>query len=123
MKTNIHFLIISPSVLLIMRNVSDKSCRGNQNIHFMFCDFFFENRAGCEIRWKNVVERGRPQVTLWRMRIACWMTKATPHTHTHTHTLRTRNTYCFSHYNNGCTNAHQIYAMRTLPVLLKIATV
>ena len=34
--------------------------------------------------WKNIVERGRPQVTVWRMRIACWITKAT-HTHTHTH--------------------------------------
>jgi hypothetical protein len=27
--------------------------------------------------WKNTVERGRPQVTIWRMRIACWITKAT----------------------------------------------
>ena len=23
--------------------------------------------------WKNVVERGRPQMTIWRMRIACWI--------------------------------------------------
>ena len=27
----------------------------------------------------------RPQITIWRMRIACWITKAT-HTHTHTYT-------------------------------------
>ena len=26
--------------------------------------------------WKNTVERGRPQVTTWRMRIACWIPKA-----------------------------------------------
>ena len=26
--------------------------------------------------WKNIVERGRPQVTIWRMRIACWIPKA-----------------------------------------------
>ena len=26
---------------------------------------------------KNMVERGRPQITIWRMRIACWITKAT----------------------------------------------
>ena len=26
---------------------------------------------------KNIVERGRPQMTRWRMRIACWVTKAT----------------------------------------------
>jgi len=34
-----------------------------------------------EIMWKNIVERGRPLMTIWRMRIACWMPKAT-NTHT-----------------------------------------
>jgi len=43
--------------------------------------FFFE------IMWKNFVQPGRPQMTIWRMRIACWITKATDtHTHTHSHT-------------------------------------
>jgi hypothetical protein len=27
--------------------------------------------------WKNIVERGRPQMAIWRMRIACWIPKAT----------------------------------------------
>jgi hypothetical protein len=27
--------------------------------------------------WKNVVERGRPQMTIWRTRVACWITKNT----------------------------------------------
>jgi len=27
--------------------------------------------------WKNIVEPGRPQMTIWRMRIACWVPKAT----------------------------------------------
>jgi hypothetical protein len=27
--------------------------------------------------WKNIVERDRPQMTIWRMRIACWIPKAT----------------------------------------------
>ena len=27
--------------------------------------------------WKNDVEWGRPQMTVWRMRIACWTLKAT----------------------------------------------
>ena len=31
--------------------------------------------------WKNIVQRGRPQMTIWHMRIACWTTKAT-NTHT-----------------------------------------
>jgi len=26
--------------------------------------------------WKNIVERGRPQMTIWRMRIACRVTEA-----------------------------------------------
>ena len=26
--------------------------------------------------WKNIVQRGRPQI-IWRMRIACWIPKAT----------------------------------------------
>jgi hypothetical protein len=27
--------------------------------------------------WKNIVEPRRPQMTIWRMRIACWIPKAT----------------------------------------------
>jgi len=38
--------------------------------------FFFGNRAVYEITWKNTVEPDRPQMTIWRMRIACWLTKA-----------------------------------------------
>jgi len=34
------FLIISRSILLIKRNVSDKICTDNQNTHFMFSNFF-----------------------------------------------------------------------------------
>jgi len=26
---------------------------------------------------KKIVERGRPQMTIWRMRIACWIAEAT----------------------------------------------
>ena len=37
-----------------MRNVSDKSCRENQNTHFVFSNFFsFENHAVYEIVWKK----------------------------------------------------------------------
>ena len=61
------FLTISRSVLRRMRNFSDKSCRENQNTHFVFIFFFSpENRAFYVIMWKNTVERGRPQTTIWR---------------------------------------------------------
>jgi hypothetical protein len=56
------FLIISPSFLLRMRNVPDKSYRENLNTHFTFSNLsFLKNRAVYKIRWKNIVERGRPQ--------------------------------------------------------------
>jgi len=32
-----------------------------------------ENRPVCEIMWKNTVQPGRPRMTIWRMRIACWL--------------------------------------------------
>jgi len=34
-------MVISSLILLRMRNVADKSCTENQNIHFMFNHFFF----------------------------------------------------------------------------------
>jgi hypothetical protein len=59
-----------------MRNVSDEIWRENQIIHFMFNNFFL-NLALYEIMWKNVVEPTRTQMTIWRMRTACWIPKAT----------------------------------------------
>jgi hypothetical protein len=58
-----------------MRNVSDKSCRDNQITHFVFHNFFPENREVYEIIWKNNVQSDRPQMTT--LRIACWITKLT----------------------------------------------
>ena len=43
----------------------------------MFNKFFFESRTVYEIMWKNFVEPSRPQMTIWRIRIACWIPKAT----------------------------------------------
>jgi len=60
-----------------MKNISDKSYRETRNTHFVFCNFFFENRAFYEVMWKNTVEGSRPQMTIWCMCIACWIPKAT----------------------------------------------
>jgi hypothetical protein len=57
-----------------MKNVSDKSCRENRNKLFVF-NFF--NLAICKIIWKNIVERIRPQMTIWRMRCSCWIPNTT----------------------------------------------
>jgi hypothetical protein len=69
-----------------MRNVSDKSCRENQNTHFMFNNAFFYCTIYKILR-NNIVQSDRPQMTIWRMRIACSIPK-TKQTH------RICNTYC-----------------------------
>jgi len=59
-----------------MRNVPDRSCK--KKTHFVFSTFFFfENRAVDVKMWKKSVEQDWPQITKWRMRIACWILKAT----------------------------------------------
>jgi len=72
--------------------------------------FFFENRAVSEKMWKNSAEPEKPQMTVWCMRIACWVTKAT----------KTRNVYylLFFQGNNGYTNAHHCRGMGALPLLV-----
>jgi hypothetical protein len=54
-----------------MKNISEV-VEKKTNTDFVFRNFF-ENHAVYEIMWKNFVERGRPQMTIWRMRIACWI--------------------------------------------------
>ena len=71
------FYIISLSVQLRMKNVSDKSCGENQNTHFIFKNFVLEIRAVYELMWKTLIELGRPQMTIWRMRILYWIPKVT----------------------------------------------
>ena len=42
--------------------------------------------------WNNNVKSGRPKMTMWRMRITCWIPKAT-----NTHSVYVRsNIYCVS---------------------------
>jgi hypothetical protein len=38
--------------------------------------FFLKSRL-YEVTWKNTEERGRAHVTIWRMRLAWWIPKAT----------------------------------------------
>jgi len=40
--------------------------------------FFFTKVVSLfEIMWKNIVEPGRPQMTIWPVRVRCWLPKAT----------------------------------------------
>jgi len=53
-----------------------KSCSESQNTYYVF-NFFFENLFVYEILWKHTLQPVRPQMTIWLMRFACWITKAT----------------------------------------------
>jgi len=59
-----------------MKNVSNKCCRENKNTLFV-CSNCFENSAVNEIMWKNILECGGTQMTIWGMCIACWIPEAT----------------------------------------------
>jgi hypothetical protein len=61
------FLIISRSILLTPRNVSEKIA---QKISILCSITFILNRSVHVIMWKNIVQLS--QMTIRHMRIACW---------------------------------------------------
>jgi len=70
-------MVISCSILLRMRDVSDNSWRENKDT---FCVQWrcFENRAFCEMMWKKILKSHTSlKWQIWRMRIAWWTRKAT----------------------------------------------
>jgi hypothetical protein len=94
-----------------MRNISDKLAEKIKTHDLCsVAFFFFENRAVCEITWKNIVEPDRPQMPIWCIRITYWIPKAT---NTHSEYVVLTAFPC----NNDCTNAPQCYVIRTLPVV------
>jgi hypothetical protein len=81
-----QFFITFWCILLRMRIVSDKICRGNNTHILCSITFFFLKSCRC---WdnveKNIVEPDRSQMTIWRM-LDTWGYK---------HTLRICNTSCY----------------------------
>ena len=74
----VYIFIISRSFLLRMRNISDNSFRENQNTLLVFSLFFRKSFSLLEnVKQKNIVDWGRPQMTIWHMHIACWIQKTT----------------------------------------------
>ena len=66
------FLIISRSVILRIKNVSDKSCR--EIITQILCSIVFFFLKKCHV-WDKVETycgAGKTQITMWLMRIACY---------------------------------------------------
>jgi len=64
MNTITHFFIISLSVLLRVRNVSDKTCGENQNTNFMSSIMSSKIVPFMRLMWKNIVQPGRQQMTI-----------------------------------------------------------
>jgi hypothetical protein len=79
MQTDIQFVLYLAQFFLEWKMFQKKYCRRNQNTRFVFRNFYFCCRKSCrfEMTWKNIVEWSRPQMRVWRMRIACWIPKAT----------------------------------------------
>ena len=80
--------------------------------HFVFNKFSLRKSLPFfEIRWKNIVEPGRPHMTIWHMSIAYWIPKAT-NTHSECVILVAFPLQLWFHARNlTC------YVTRTLPVI------
>jgi hypothetical protein len=90
------FMVVPRWILLKMRNISERSWRGNQNTYFMSYKLFF---------WNSVEKYcGKREATndliIRRMRYACWITKATD---THSEYL------LLFHSNSGLLKAPKYY--------------
>ena len=100
--------MISRSVLLRTRNISDKSCRENQNTRFMFSDFLPKKS------W--LMTHCRWQYNTAYALFACWIIKAAVHTQNMLFLL-------LFHGNSGYANAPHCYCIRTMVVLLHILVI
>ena len=69
------FMIISRSILLRKRNVSDRTRTGNKNTHFITNNFLLKGTV-YEIVWKNIVQ---PDRTMWRITTARWYLRLQTH--------------------------------------------
>jgi hypothetical protein len=111
-----YIMIVSRSVTLRMRAVSDKSYRENENTHFMSSNFFSPPKfvPFCEIMWKNSQESDRPQMTIWCICIACRIPKAT----------NTHSEYVIINDFSTATMVAQMrlnfFVLHALPVLFKV---
>ena len=88
MKNCVHFLSYLVNFFLEWKMFQTKLVE-KLKTHILCSVTFFLNRAFYEIMWKNIVEWGRQQMLIWRMHIACRITKAI-----NAHTIY--NTYCSS---------------------------
>jgi hypothetical protein len=66
MKTNVHLYLAQ--FFLECRIFGTKVV---EKFETHILSFFFKKASQYEIMWKNVAERGRPQMIIWHIHIAC----------------------------------------------------
>ena len=114
-------MIISRSILLRIRNVSDKSCRQNQNTHFVFSNFcrnlaVWDNvekycKALAGHRWQHDACTLRAgYLRLHTHTLTHTHPNTHPHTHTHTPThIHTPNTHIHTPHTHTHTHTHNLH--------------
>ena len=77
MKTNVHFWSYLAE-LFLEREMFQTKVVEKIKTHILHSGFFFSKIVFFyEIIWKKCGRAGRPQMTIWRMHIACWIPKST----------------------------------------------
>ena len=109
-KTNINFWSNLPQFFLELE-MSRTKFVVKIKIQIL-CSINFLFRKSCRLldNVYNVLEPGRPQMTIWRISFTCLYLRLQTHTENMQYLL-------LFHCNNGCTNAPQCYVIRTVPVL------
>jgi hypothetical protein len=70
--------VVSSDMVRMRISFSAKRCAGNQNTHFIFNNFIFENRTIYEIKWKNgETWQATVDNKVLRIRTPGWIPKAT----------------------------------------------
>jgi hypothetical protein len=111
MKTNTHFLKSYLAQFFLGWEMFQTKVAEKIKMHILFSvTFFFENRAVYHVMWKNTIQPGSPQKTIWRLRVNAEYPGLHTHTHTHTHFRDMRYLLPY-HYNNGCKNAPHCYVV------------
>ena len=110
---------ICPGFFLLLRNLSDKCCRGNQ-VHIK-CSILFPKivrfvKLG--LMWKKFgwIRLAKDDNIIWHMRFASWITKTRIHTQNH------YISYIYEfRYKKGYMNRPKSYVVITLPPLLLLS--
>jgi len=76
MKTNVYFWFYLTKIFL-EREMFHTEIVKEIKTHILCSVTFFLNHAIYDIMWENIVDAGRPQLTVWHTRIAFWIPKTT----------------------------------------------